>query len=766
MIEHERRRRRPAVSCSLCRRRKIRCNRESPCSNCIRSRNEACIYETHTSLSPQKSIGHEQNTELGLASDPRECRESHYSAPIDGTSKTSTASTIPSYSSSPLVTSLANASSLPSQASAQDVESLKSRIRQLEMQLSRVTPKSTRSPAPASIATIETTSTEIGGTFHIHHESRLFGECHTVTRCVTHKTRLFGQSHWVNGVALFRDIIETIDPHVREETSKVVSGIQRCKSLARVIKFQRAPPWPSPPTADLPRKDVSDELVDGYLRTIETVYRILHVPSFQRDYEALWVSETKPDSAFLVQLKLVLAIGANVYDEKFSLRSSAIRWVYEAQTWLSEPQFKSRLGIQSLQTNLLLLLAREIVDVGGADFVWVSAGALLRTAMSMGLHRDPAHLPRRTKFAAEMRRRLWNTTLEIILQSSLTSGGPPFISLEDFDTEPPSNFDDDQLVADDAVSKAEDNFTQVSTAIALRKTFPARLAVAKFLNDLGSQGSYEETLRLDAELKASYRALCQTLQGYNSHTPSPSHFEKCATDFIMNRYLSCLHIPFLALGLHESAYAFSRKVAVETSLKLWCAAYPSSPIMASQSRRNHGSSDRHDLERLALCGSGFFRTSVFQATSVIAVELRTQLHEEESLGPIPLRLDLLSVLGDAKTWCLRSIEAGETNTKGYLLICLITAQIEGLVQGLEKDEFPKMLVKAAEEAEDMCLPILEDMVAQCQNKGTLDGLNQMSLSVPPEDWDFMMSDTLLNSGNAEPMNWMFNDETTYEPSLW
>ncbi|KAH7633586.1 hypothetical protein B0T09DRAFT_94415 [Sordaria sp. MPI-SDFR-AT-0083] len=40
MAEPERRplRLRPQVSCALCRRRKVRCNRETPCSNCIRSR--------------------------------------------------------------------------------------------------------------------------------------------------------------------------------------------------------------------------------------------------------------------------------------------------------------------------------------------------------------------------------------------------------------------------------------------------------------------------------------------------------------------------------------------------------------------------------------------------------------------------------------------------------------------------------------------------------------------------------------------------------
>ena len=355
---------------------------------------------------------------------------------------------------------------------------------------------------------------------------------------------------------------------LREETSKIFLGIQRCKSLARVIKSRRAPLWPTPTTTDLSPKTIVDELVECYLRTTESVYRILHIPTFKRDYKALWEdqSDAEPDPGFLVQLKLVLAIGATVYDEQFSLRVSAIRWVYEAQTWLSEPKFKSRLGIKFVQTNILLLLATEMAAIGG-DPIWISAGALLRRGMAMGLHRDPVH-PGRTVLTVEMHRRLWNTILEVTLQSSLTFGGPPLISLDDSDTEPPSNLDDEQLMTEDPVPipQPEDHFTQMSIAIALRKMFPLRLAIAKSLNDIGSNGTYEEALRLDTDFRAACKRLYRSIQACTG--PSPSRFATSVVDFIIHHYLSSLHVPFVGLAVHEAAYAFSRKVVIETSLKI------------------------------------------------------------------------------------------------------------------------------------------------------------------------------------------------------
>lgn len=566
-----------------------------------------------------------------------------------------------------------------------------------------------------------------------------------------------------------RDIFETMEPHLREGKSDAWRGIERCKSLARIIKARRAPPWPSTITPDLPSKEVADALVDCYLRTSEAIYRVLHVPTFRRDYEALWLSNTGPNTAFLVQLKLVLAIGAVTYDEQFSLRSSTVRWIHEALTWISEPKFKSRLDIQSLQTNLLLLLAQERVGAGG-DSIWVSVGALLRKAVFLGLHRDPAHLPKGTVFAAEMRRRLWNTILEVALQSSLTSGAPPFISLDDFDAAPPRNFDDEQLMTSDPVPKPEANFTQASIAIALRKTFPQRLAVAKFLNDLASAGKYEETLRLDAELRAAFRDLGRTLQVFSSSGSqlSPSRFEIRLLDFEMHRYLSSLHAPYFGPALHETAYAFSRKVVVESSLKIWRVAYPSScPTSATDAIP----SDRDDLAQLTVCSSGFHATVTINAALLIAVELRAQLTEEESLVPVPLRPDLLSVLDDAKVWCLRGIEAGETNVKGYLLMSVVAAQIEGFRRGLGRDAATELLVKAAENVEGVCLPILKQMAAaQDQVEEIENVLQQVSPAEPVEemdDWGFMAPDFQFDLGNAESMGWMFNDGISQRmQSIW
>ncbi|KAK3719004.1 hypothetical protein LTR37_004567 [Vermiconidia calcicola] len=557
-----------------------------------------------------------------------------------------------------------------------------------------------------------------------------------------------------------------MEPYVREEPSKLWSGLQKCKSLAKVIKSRRAPPWPSTQSTALPPRHVCDQLVGNYLRTSETVYRVLHVPTFNRDYEAMWASNSDPDHVWLLQLKLVLAIGAATHDEQFSMRTEATHWVYEAHTWLSAPGFKSRLNIQPLQVSLLTLLAREATGVG-EELNGISAGTVLRTAICMGLHRDPTRLPKMAFFAAEMRRRLWNTILELNLQSSITSGESPLFSLNDFDTDPPGNYEDEQVATTDPVPNSEDDLTTMSVAIALRKTFPLRLAITKFLNDLGSHGTYEKTLHLDAELRAAYKAMRRVTSRAKPQLQELSRFGAQVMDLIVHRYLLALHLPFFGLALREAAYAFTRQVLVDTAHNIWRAVYPSDSVIGSL-RGERFRPDESELARLTRNGSGFFRIAATQACLVIALELRSQLQQGESLGPGPLRPDLLSIMEETKSWALECVEAGETNVKGCLLISGVSAHVDGLRRGLGQEDLAQLLMKEAEEGIEKCLAILEVSVTDGSATGDRNEVDKVTLDMQPgrvEDWEFVASDSLFDFGNLDSMNWIFDDTMGREFAL-
>ncbi|KAK3990678.1 hypothetical protein QBC44DRAFT_349633 [Cladorrhinum sp. PSN332] len=720
MEREPKRRRRPPVSCILCRQRKIRCNRESPCQNCIRSKNAECVYRDGPKASQLSQPTRAKNQE-----------------------STATSSTLPNGTYNDLVFRHEESTNALNTATPA---------------IASVTSSST--PAPASH--FETTST-FAGSIQFQTENVQIGNPQTVTRSVSHKTRLFGQSHWINAVSLIRDMFDVIEPHTHDESSNIFKGLRNCKKLAKAIKQHRAPPWPCLSTSDLPSRSVSDQLVECYIQAVEPIYRILHIPSFRKDYETLWLTPgITPDRSFLIQVKLVLAIGATTYDATFSLKPQAIQWVYEGQTWLSAPEFKHRLGIQSIQSTCLLMFAREATGVG-EDLIWASVGSLLRTAMYMGLHRDSAGLqPTTTLLAMETRRRLWNTILELAVHSSMISGGAPLINLENFDTEAPGNFNDDELTNGDLhISDTESRLTQTSTAIALRKTFPQRLAIAKFLNEISSKGSYQETVKLDTELRSAYKDLTRSLQAQggtsSSSTQQRSHglsdFELRSLDLMMRRYLLSLHVPFFGASLSEASFAFSRKVAVESALRLWRAVYPA-PISLG------GQGDL--LSRQVTCGSGVFRTAGIQAFIIVASEIKALLKEEDSLaGPsLSLRPDLLAVLEDAKIWTWECIKAGETNIKAHLCVQMVCSQVKGLIEGREGGDVARMVVSTAEECEARCQGFFEEVVGGFPGMMEEIGNHLMgSVTVTPEfavgDWDYLAPESFLEPELSDPLNWSF-----------
>ncbi|KAE9569280.1 hypothetical protein CGMCC3_g14597 [Colletotrichum fructicola] len=738
-----------------------------------------CAYENDAPNQSQVPPSVSSSDKTQHAPDQVAQPQSQYLTPSSSGISRQTSTGFPSMSGSLTANSWTQPSK-PASASGQSCHGtealrLQLRMQQLESQLSNQSqsiprrspvtlssPAVSSSPAPATVrasamdADVEIISSQLGGTFHIHstRDTILGQDQPLIANGLSFKTRLLGQSHWAVSTAhLIRDIFSTLGQYEGTPDTNW-TGIGRCKSLARYIKARRTPAWPPPPNSKLPSKEVADTLLDNYLRTTESIYRILHLPTFRRQYEALWVNDTVPDPGFLVQLKLVLAIGAVTYDDEFSLRTSAILWVYEAQVWLAEPNFKARLNIQFLQTNLLLLFAQERVGVAG-DSTWVLSGTILRKAMHMGLHRDPNHLPGRSAYEAEMRRRLWNTVLEVDLQASLSSGGAPLISMSDFDTAPPGNFDEEQLEADGPTPRPPSAFTQVSVAIALRQTFPQRLAVVNFLNGLRvSPGTYEDTLRIDTELREAFKGLSRILRTAFSSSSSQAQNAKSEVqlvDFHMQRYLISLHAPYFGPA-HGTAYTYSQKAVVESSLRIWRAACPPPALASNGLQLNPGVGETEsDLPRLASCSSGFYQTATFHAALLIALDLRSQLQEEEEyslLGPTPLRPDLMSVMEEARMWCLRVIEAGETNVKGYLLMNLVAAQIRSMMGLMKKDEVAGELIKAVKGVEEKCLPILERMAEEvgmdAAGAETIDDILGQ-LPEPMELWQGME-------------DWVFNDD--------
>jgi hypothetical protein len=65
--------------------------------------------------------------------------------------------------------------------------------------------------------------------------------------------------------------------------------------------------------------------------------------------------------------------------------------------------------------------------------------------MLLSYYRDPQIFQGMSPLHAAMRRRLWVSIMEISVQEAVASAMPPLVSLDDFDTEPALNINDDEI---------------------------------------------------------------------------------------------------------------------------------------------------------------------------------------------------------------------------------------------------------------------------------------------------------------------------------
>ncbi|KAJ4304498.1 hypothetical protein N0V90_000024 [Kalmusia sp. IMI 367209] len=517
------------------------------------------------------------------------------------------------------------------------------------------------------------------------------------------KSKFYGESHWNNVLepydALGDKNVTVNSNNNRTEinkTSELYITVAECKRMARTMKASRImqPSILREVQDFIPSRDICDQLVQCYLRTFEGVFRIMHIPSFKKEYEVYWNNPLDAAPSVLLKILLICAIGVVFYTgpEQPRLRANCVKWLQAAESWLSAPHAKSRFNMAGTQISILILLARQVCSVDG-DLVWVPGGRLLRGAMHLGLHRDPSHIGKMSVFHAEMRRRLWATIMEITVQSSLDMGMPPMIAPDDYDTLSPSNVNDEELGEADAIPlspKPPSQPTQCSMQIAFYETLPLRLKICRLINSIRLSLSYDETLKLGAEMLTACREKTTLLQSFMSSSTlhAPNVFQIKLFDTLMRRFFLCLHRPFYNRAAQDPKYYYSRKVCLDTSL-----------IIATPTALPPDD-EEDDWVRLTYRGVGFVKSFFLHSLSTIYFELIHRLEtERDTLLSIPLTSsrtparpslspDLepyYKILVFARFAAEKRLRNGEVNAKGYTWLCAAVARVDALLYRTDPD---------------------------------------------------------------------------------
>ncbi|CZR54978.1 uncharacterized protein PAC_04863 [Phialocephala subalpina] len=737
-LRQPRKRRRPALSCNECRRRKVKCDQKDPCTQCVKSKNAVCKYDPDATpkareansttisrhntskLLPRHNIDNPMpagSTSLGIPATGPTLSNPRYPTANSFLEAVSRVNNLRSTQESE------NENTREPPHREESVQELKNRVRQLETMVSCMINPEQGSPAQDS-----------------NGPTNVFPKLRGSPR----KARFFTMAHWMNIKGEF-DQIHTWKKSTRDsQSSELNDSLRKCKQLARSIKSQR--PTQTHPLPDfkseIPARETTDLLVQLYFRSFESTYRVLHRPSFLKEYEQYWNDPTAASTTFTIKLLLVLCIGTIFTSDDInnSMRTLGMQWINTTQTYLNNPFEKSRLNLSSVEIQILLILARQTHSIGG-DLLWISVGSLIRTAMSIGIHRDSSNFPKLPPFQGELRRRLWATILELAIQASLDCGMPPMISIEDYDCEPPSNYNDaDFSEASESLPQAKPDFVSTETSIqrTLLKSLGTRTKIFKQINDFRSPApGYEKILALSTELTSQLSSHSALYSSSSSSSPTFSTCQKNLLDLLTRRFLLALHLPFAILAKTDPRYYFSRKIALDTALLIF--SYPSDP----------------DFERMKLISGGQFREAFSRGSSAICLELIAQINEDSSPsfagmpGVVNLaRKGLHDAVGKVVLLSKMRLERGETNVKGFLFWSMIQAQT--LAMESRNGDIQEEIGKGAKKAADEAYAILKKQIGYTPSSmmtPTSGAGGDSLMGTPGEmnvDWDALMQDTTMD----------------------
>ena len=552
-------RRRLALSCVDCRRRKVKCGRETPaCVRCTRGGyGDKCLYVAYDDKSNALPTPTDDSPEHR-----REGSENGYT----WTEEPETWQGRPSKAAHESLDRI-TAQSVPQKryAAQRSIEELRERVVELETYVRAAGTRPVSSQQylglghPGGPGTASFTDA-----MHEYDRSLLRGK--------SFKTQYFGPSHAASLLLQFeylssftRDILNRVPYFDKMKYHfKIVRGDNADASDSRRQRnFQEL-------AAMLPAKGRADAFLQEYFDTFETTYRVLHVPTFVRRYEEFWANPDDSTTEFVVQLLLVMATviatvpgGPEGFVGRSSIsRETATRWIESAETYLQHYSQKHT-TLEYYQTHVLLLLAKRM-NCYKVKREWTTAGVVLRMAMAAGLHREPTFLSSKISlFDQEMRRRLWFSILELEMQTSCDRGMRASTAPDDWDVLPPLNIHDedfDESTQSLPATKPLTEFTRSSFLCKAVQHLPLRMELLSRINNLS------KTLELDAVMAYDdrIRQLLDSLPEWpdRAQTAVP----KTMSRLVLHEFLLLLHQPFALHSVEESRFFYSRCASRDSAL--------------------------------------------------------------------------------------------------------------------------------------------------------------------------------------------------------
>ncbi|KAI9642205.1 hypothetical protein NHQ30_009007 [Ciborinia camelliae] len=218
----------------------------------------------------------------------------------------------------------------------------------------------------------------------------------------------------------------------------------------------------------LPSRLAADRLVKQFFTAVHPITQILHRPSFEKEYDTFWdevsLGIEPPNSVqsmvFAVMFAGVVSMNPSDIIRDFGVAKASLidNFRLGTETALGRANFLRTTKIETLQAFIPLCRA----EVSRAHSVLV--GAAIRMAECMGLHRDGENYGL-SPLETHVRRLIWHQLCFLDIRTCEAQGPRPTIRRDDFDTKLPLNVDDIDLHAAGKPPQTADRWTDATFSI-------------------------------------------------------------------------------------------------------------------------------------------------------------------------------------------------------------------------------------------------------------------------------------------------------------
>ena len=219
----------------------------------------------------------------------------------------------------------------------------------------------------------------------------------------------------------------------------------------------------------LPQKEGADILFSHYHKAVHPINRVLHWPSFQVRYENFWTNVLlgiEPSASvqalvFSVMFAAVASMDHVDVAATFSRPKRAVLANFQSGTEVafSKAHFLRSTKFEVLQALVIYLLPMCRSEISRSHAVLVSAA--IRLGECMGLHRDPDVTYGLSPVETHVRRLVWFQLCFLDMRCTDAQGPRPILSRESYDTKLPFNISDADLLEANP-QDAEDVYTEMT----------------------------------------------------------------------------------------------------------------------------------------------------------------------------------------------------------------------------------------------------------------------------------------------------------------